>query len=300
MRLFVRVVLGLVLVVTAAFLYLLYRAKAEGAPRSAAAISEKSAAVDDPFGVPTITGSSWEEIVEAEGFVIASERLFQMDLMRRAAAGRLCALVGAKALPLDRRRKEEDWEGVTERAYQALPEHERRMVDAYAHGVNRFIEGRAGHHSLEYLVLRTDPEPWRGQDTLLILLLMAEELTSSAPSEANEGRFRRALPAEWADFLFTPNHPWNEPMFGGPTPGTVIPSTSLPHHALVVIPEHLAVVVDAAALVPDQHAAYAALDLAGRPRWGLFLAGPSKTADIEQSLVIGAHGARSATVLLVG
>ena len=79
-----------------------------------------------------------------------------------------------------------------------------------------------------------------------------------------------------------------------------IDGPSLPHHALVVIPEHLAVVVDVAALVPDQHAAYAALDLAGRPRWGLFLAGPSKTADIEQSLVIGAHGARSATVLLVG
>ena len=75
---------------------------------------------------------------------------------------------------------------------------------------------------------------------------------------------------------------------------------SLPHHALVVIPEHVAVVVDVAAIVPDLHAAYARLDLAGRPRWGLFLAGPSKTADIEQSLVIGAHGARSAVVLLVG
>jgi L-lactate dehydrogenase complex protein LldG len=74
----------------------------------------------------------------------------------------------------------------------------------------------------------------------------------------------------------------------------------LPHHALVVVPEHVAVVVDAAAIVPDLHAAYARLDLAGRPRWGLFLAGPSKTADIEQSLVIGAHGARSAVVLLVG
>lgn len=79
-----------------------------------------------------------------------------------------------------------------------------------------------------------------------------------------------------------------------------IEGTALPHHALVVIPEHVAVVVDAATLVPDLHAAYAALDLPGRPRWGLFLAGPSKTADIEQSLVIGAHGARSATVLLVG
>jgi L-lactate dehydrogenase complex protein LldG len=79
-----------------------------------------------------------------------------------------------------------------------------------------------------------------------------------------------------------------------------IEGTSLPHHALAVIPEHVAVVVDAAAVVPDLAAAYAALDLPGRSRWGLFLAGPSKTADIEQSLVIGAHGARSATVLLVG
>jgi L-lactate dehydrogenase complex protein LldG len=79
-----------------------------------------------------------------------------------------------------------------------------------------------------------------------------------------------------------------------------IEGSSLPHHALVVIPEHLAVVVQVADIVPDLHAAYARLDLAGRPRWGLFLAGPSKTADIEQSLVIGAHGARSLTVLLVG
>jgi L-lactate dehydrogenase complex protein LldG len=79
-----------------------------------------------------------------------------------------------------------------------------------------------------------------------------------------------------------------------------IDGPGLPHHALVVIPEHVAVVVDVATLVADLGAAYAALDLPGRPRWGLFLAGPSKTADIEQSLVIGAHGARSATVLLVG
>jgi L-lactate dehydrogenase complex protein LldG len=79
-----------------------------------------------------------------------------------------------------------------------------------------------------------------------------------------------------------------------------IEGASLPFHALVVIPQHVVVVVAAGSLVNDLHAAYARLDLARRPRWGLFLAGPSKTADIEQSLVIGAHGARSSVTLLVG
>jgi L-lactate dehydrogenase complex protein LldG len=78
-----------------------------------------------------------------------------------------------------------------------------------------------------------------------------------------------------------------------------IDGADLPHRALVVVPEHLVVVVEAADLVADFHAAYARLDLARRPRFGLFLAGPSKTADIEQSLVIGAHGHRSLVVLLV-
>lgn len=79
-----------------------------------------------------------------------------------------------------------------------------------------------------------------------------------------------------------------------------VEGSALAHRALVVVPEHLAVVLRAADLVADFHEAYARIDLPGKPRFGLFLAGPSKTADIEQSLVIGAHGARSLTVLLVG
>jgi L-lactate dehydrogenase complex protein LldG len=79
-----------------------------------------------------------------------------------------------------------------------------------------------------------------------------------------------------------------------------VEGSALSHRALVVIPEHLVLVLAAADLVADFHEAYARIDLAGRPRFGLFLAGPSKTADIEQALVIGAQGARSLTVLLVG
>jgi L-lactate dehydrogenase complex protein LldG len=78
-----------------------------------------------------------------------------------------------------------------------------------------------------------------------------------------------------------------------------VDAAALPHPALFVIPEHLVLCVEAANLVADLHAAYARL---GRraARYGVFVAGPSKTADIEQALVIGAHGPRSCTVLVIG
>jgi L-lactate dehydrogenase complex protein LldG len=62
--------------------------------------------------------------------------------------------------------------------------------------------------------------------------------------------------------------------------------------------QHLVLVIDKKSIVPTLHQAYEKIE-AAREGFGLFLAGPSKTADIEQSLVIGAHGARSATIYVV-
>jgi len=71
------------------------------------------------------------------------------------------------------------------------------------------------------------------------------------------------------------------------------------HRAVLFIAEHLVLVVKATDIVPTMHDAYERVQLQ-RPGWGTFVAGPSKTADIEQSLVIGAHGPRSCLVLVVG
>jgi L-lactate dehydrogenase complex protein LldG len=72
-----------------------------------------------------------------------------------------------------------------------------------------------------------------------------------------------------------------------------------PHRAIFVVTQHLVLVVPAGQLVHNMHQAYDRIRLE-RPGYGLFVSGPSKTADIEQALVIGAHGARSCTVFVIG
>lgn len=75
-----------------------------------------------------------------------------------------------------------------------------------------------------------------------------------------------------------------------------LPEAAMLHRALPFITQHLVLLVPRADLLPTMHEAYARLDAS--TGYGVFIAGPSKTADIEQSLVIGAHGARSLTLIL--
>ncbi|MGB9197812.1 MAG: LUD domain-containing protein [Terriglobales bacterium] len=89
--------------------------------------------------------------------------------------------------------------------------------------------------------------------------------------------------------------------FGVAENGAVwVPGSTLgPHRAIFVVTQHLVLVVPAGQIVHTMHQAYDRIRLE-RPGFGVFISGPSKTADIEQALVIGAHGARSCTLFLVG
>ena len=78
-----------------------------------------------------------------------------------------------------------------------------------------------------------------------------------------------------------------------------VTDAAVKHRAIYFIAQHLALVVSAREVLSNMHEAYRRLSFAS-PRFGAFIAGPSKTADIEQSLVIGAHGPRSMTVFVVG
>ncbi|HEX4130750.1 MAG TPA: LUD domain-containing protein [Pirellulales bacterium] len=98
---------------------------------------------------------------------------------------------------------------------------------------------------------------------------------------------------EDVDFAILPGQ------FGVAENGAVwIDDRNLRHRVLPFIVQHLALVVRAGELIDTMHAAYERLRFDG-PGFGVFISGPSKTADIEQSLVIGAHGPRSLTVFLM-
>jgi L-lactate dehydrogenase complex protein LldG len=78
-----------------------------------------------------------------------------------------------------------------------------------------------------------------------------------------------------------------------------VDGSKLRHRGLLFLTENLLLVLNRRDIVPDMESAYARIDF-GRIRSGYFISGPSKTADIEQCLVIGAHGAKSLIVLVVG
>jgi penicillin amidase len=171
----------------------------------------------DANGIPTLEAADWDSLVYAQGFVVASDRLWQMDLMRRAGAGRLAEWFGNidKVVAFDEERRQEDWLGVADRAVADLPADERATCDAFAGGVNHFIQENTWRWGLEYLFLRTRPEPWQCRDSLLILLSMVEDLSEVFEEEAQSSAWRRFLTPSWEAFLFTSAHPWNTPQFDG-------------------------------------------------------------------------------------
>jgi len=129
----------------------------------------------DARGVPTIRGSDRGDVAFATGFVHAQERFFQMDLLRRAGAGELAALLGPALLPVDRERRIHRFGARAGVALAALPEPDRVLLERYAAGVNAGLGGLAAR-PFEYGVLRATPRPWIAQDSLLVTWAMYFDL----------------------------------------------------------------------------------------------------------------------------
>ncbi|WP_077035838.1 penicillin acylase family protein [Pelomonas sp. KK5] len=182
----------------------------------------------DERGYVTITAASRLDAARALGFTHAQERFFQMDLLRRNAAGELSALVGAKALPLDKARRINRFRHRAELAVAAFSADEQAMLKAYAAGVN---EGLA-HLSVrpfEYGLLRQAPQPWKPEDSMLAVLSMYLDLQGAqGKDELAMGALKDAVPAEWYAFFTQLGGDWQQAIDGSVIEPVAIPKTPWP------------------------------------------------------------------------
>jgi len=177
----------------------------------------------DALGVPLIRGASRLDVARATGFLHAQERFFQMDLLRRSAAGELSALFGRVALEMDREARSLRLREVAGRALTGLRADERDLTTAYTQGVNAGLAA-LGAAPFEYLVLRAEPGPWRDEDSLLCTLAMYRNLQGHQPDqESLLGLMRETLPPALADLLAPVGTEWDAPIEGGPLPMPPVP-----------------------------------------------------------------------------
>jgi penicillin G amidase len=126
-----------------------------------------------PHAVPTIEAESVDDALFAQGYIVAAERMWQMDILRRLAGGRLAEVFGDGALPVDRFYRTMGLPEAARQAYAALEPEYRRLLDRYADGVNAYLHEAAGRPPLEYLIAGVEPARWEPTDSLVIGEYMA-------------------------------------------------------------------------------------------------------------------------------
>ncbi len=129
----------------------------------------------DANGTVTIDAENESDALRALGFVHAQERFFEMDLMRRSAAGELSALVGRLALNVDKAHRQHRLRARVERDIALITGHKRAQLDAYVEGVNAGL-AQLPVQPWAYFLLRKKPQPWRVEDTPLTAFAMYFDL----------------------------------------------------------------------------------------------------------------------------
>lgn len=168
--------------------------------------------VRDTDGVPHITAKSEADLYRAQGYTQAQDRLFQMDLARRQASGRLAEVVGAAAVDTDKTFRTFSLRNAAEASYDGYGEDAKKVLDWFAEGVNAFIDqaNEDGKLPYEFKILGYEPEQWTPIDSLTIGKYMAYDLGGNWDSLAVRHWALNNFPEEQARELFV-SYPDNAP-----------------------------------------------------------------------------------------
>jgi penicillin G amidase len=174
------------------------------------AISAPVTVIRDAHGVPHITAANMEDLLFAQGYVTAQDRLWQMDMTRRYVAGELAEILGPEYVKSDRYQRTLGMRQVAQRAAATASDTDRRLLDAYARGVNAYLDSHRQSLPVEFRVLGYVPRPWSPEDTFLIACTFNEMLNLFLMDDmlARE-RVLAHIPPDLAADLF-PNTSWRD------------------------------------------------------------------------------------------
>lgn len=175
--------------------------------------------IRDRWGVPHIYADSSEDLFFAQGYAHAQDRLWQIEFQRRVGSGRLSEVLGEVTLEVDRFFRIVGLNRAAEAEAESLDDETRRALEAYSAGVNAYMNSRQGRLSVEFSLLRFEPEPWRPVDSLYWAKVMAWNLSCNWASELLRARLAAKLGADRAVDL-EPPYPADNP--------TIVPGAGLP------------------------------------------------------------------------
>jgi penicillin G amidase len=200
------IVLVLLLIAGGAIAYLRSSRPDYDAKVRTAGLQQRVEVLRDSFGVPQIFANSDADLYYAQGYMHAQDRLFQMELFKRLAEGRLAEILGPQLINTDRFMRTLGLYRAAAAAERTLTPEGRRLNEAYAAGVNAYVRERAGALPPEFLLLNIKPDAWTIRNTLAIEKIMAFDLSSygngldlqRAVQKLGEEKSRILFPADFS------------------------------------------------------------------------------------------------------
>ena len=178
----------------------------------------------DGLGSAILTGENRLDLAMAMGYIHAQERFFEMDLMRRQAAGELSELFGTATITHDLKARQFRMRARALAVLNQLPAEQRQLLDAYRIGVNKGISA-LNVRPFPYLLTQTQPAAWQNADSILVIFAMFFTLNeTNIYRELKLSSMRAALPNSVYQFLTIYAGSWDAPLFDEPFALPELPS----------------------------------------------------------------------------
>nr|MBC8263306.1 penicillin acylase family protein [Anaerolineales bacterium] len=164
----------------------------------------------DQWGIPHIYADHPRDVFRAQGYVHAQDRLWQMEVNRRVGRGRLAELFGDVALDTDRLIRTFGFHRLGQADLDNLPDDARAEVEAYAEGVNAFIEQAGKRLPVEFMMVGHRPEPWTPLDSMAFARVMIWQLSHAWASAIVRARIIEKVGTERAaelEIKYPERHP---------------------------------------------------------------------------------------------